>query len=173
MNIEQVARTRNRYRCDSLDSPRTRRHHDDAVGESDCLAQIVGDENNGLALLMPQVEQLILQEQPGLGIERTEWLIHQDDFGLVDQRPDNIGALTHAAGQLMRVAILDAAETDAANHARRAIVPFPPPDTAQRQRQLDVWAERAPGIEIVGLRDVTDRAVDPDMALAAIEHLSA
>src|SRR5262249_23457241 len=55
----------------------------------------------------------------------------------------------------------------------RAIVPFAPSDVTQLKRKLDVLAKRAPGIEIIGLRDVTDRTVDPDMALAAIEHLSA
>ena len=109
---EQVARARDWHWRDGLDASRPRRHHDHAVGERNGLAEIVGDEVDGLAFFVPQFEQLVLEQQPGLGVQWAEWFIHQYDLRLVDQRADDVGALAHAAGKLMRVAVLKAAETN-------------------------------------------------------------
>ena len=86
--------------------------------------EVMGDEDHGLALLLPQLEQLVLQDQPRLRVERTERLVHEHDFGIVDQRADNIGALAHAAGELVRIAVLEAVEPDAVDEAQRAFAPL-------------------------------------------------
>src|SRR5437899_4440159 len=63
------------------------------VGESDRLAQVVSDEDDRLARSIPQLEELILQEQSRLGVERAERLVHQDDLGVVHERADDVRAL--------------------------------------------------------------------------------
>ncbi len=73
----------------------------------------------------------------------------------------------------MRVAVLEAAEADPVDQPFGALAPLAFADHAQLERKLDVLAQRAPRIEIVGLRDVADRAVDAGVALAAVEHLAA
>src|SRR2546426_11931710 len=60
------------------------------VGESDRLAQVVSDEDDRLARSIPQLEELILQEQSRLGVERAERLVHQDDLGGVHERADDV-----------------------------------------------------------------------------------
>ena len=57
-------------------------------------------------------QQLVLHQLAGLHVERAEGLVHQQDLGLVDQRLGHRDALAHAAGELVRVAVLEAGQPD-------------------------------------------------------------
>src|SRR5262245_39942148 len=72
-----VARPRQRDRDDLLDAAGGARHHRDAVGEVYGLLDAVGHEQHGLAIALPDVEQVVLQAGASLRIERAEWLVHQ------------------------------------------------------------------------------------------------
>ena len=67
------------------------------IGNFNGLAKIVSNENDGLALLLPKLEQLVLEDQSRLGIERAKRLIHENDFGLIGEGADDVGALAHPA----------------------------------------------------------------------------
>ena len=75
-------------------------HHVHGVGQEDRLAQVVGDEDDGEGLLLPQVTQHAPQLLPGEGVKGTEGLVEHQQAGLVDQCPADGGTLLHAAGEL-------------------------------------------------------------------------
>src|SRR5215831_1570530 len=50
---------------------------DGAVGEKHGLLYAVRDEQHGLAVALPDLEQLVLQSGARVRIKRTEWLIHE------------------------------------------------------------------------------------------------
>ncbi|OIQ73712.1 hypothetical protein GALL_446500 [mine drainage metagenome] len=49
--------------------------------------------------------QLVLQPGTGEGVERAEWLVHQQHLGFHGQSPGDAHALLHAAGNFMRVPV--------------------------------------------------------------------
>ena len=89
------------------------READDAVAERDRLVEVVGDEEHRLLLLGPEREQLVLHQLAGLDVERRERLVHEQDVGVEDERLRQADALSHAARELVRIAVAEAAEADA------------------------------------------------------------
>src|SRR6185503_1611208 len=55
-------------------APGPRAHDDDPIGEKHGFVDLVGDEEDGLASLAPDLEQLGLHVFAGLCIKRGEWL---------------------------------------------------------------------------------------------------
>ena len=80
--------------------------------EEDRFVDLVGDEQDGLAPLLPDAHQLGLHDLAGLRIERGERLVHQQDFGIDRERAGEIDALAHAAGELARIIVLEAFKAD-------------------------------------------------------------
>ena len=103
-DAEIAARTRQRHLQDLLDAALT--HDHDAVGDQHRFVEIMGDEQDGLAGAGMDLQQLLLHGLAGLGVERPERLVHQQDLGIDGERAGDADALLHAAGQLMRAAIL-------------------------------------------------------------------
>src|SRR5262249_5260288 len=101
-------------RDDLLYPARPRRHHDDAVGQENSLADRMGDENNRLALLARQMMEVEAHLIARNGVERPEGLIHQQQAGIVYERTHDRGALVHSTGQLVGKAVAEVAESDAA-----------------------------------------------------------
>ena len=93
-----------------LHAARPRRHQDDAVGQGQRLAEIVGDEQHGLALALPQAQQHRVHVELGVGVERAERLVHQEDFGSGNQRAHQRHALAHAARQRGGIEAAEAVE---------------------------------------------------------------
>ena len=117
--VRVAARPRQRTSSTRLQPPGVRRHHRDAVGEEHRLVDRVGDEDDGAALasravLAPDAQQLVLQDEARLRVERGERLVHQQHLGLVGHQPRERDALPHAARQLVRILALGA------RRARRA-----------------------------------------------------
>src|SRR5262245_17103164 len=102
----------NRHRRDLLDAARARRHHHDSIREGDGLHEVVSDEHDGLARARPERQELLLQEQPGLRVEWPERLVHEHEGRVVEERASDVRPLAHPAGQLVRVVVLEALETD-------------------------------------------------------------
>lgn len=80
-------------------------HDDDAVGQLHGLLDVVGDEDNGLFLLLPDVDEVGAHFQAGDEVERPERFVHVKDFGLGRQGSGDFDALAHAAGQFVGVAV--------------------------------------------------------------------
>src|SRR5262249_275631 len=80
-------------------------HHDYTVSQKQSLIDIVRDHHHGFAVLVPESHELILEFHAGEGIEETEGLIEQQDFGLEGKSTGNTDALAHTGGQLIGVAV--------------------------------------------------------------------
>ncbi len=85
--VSSVARARQRHIDQRLEPARVRRHHGDAVGEEHRLVDRVRDENDGASLggrtvLSPDSQQLVLEDDAGLRVERGQRLVHQQHLGL-------------------------------------------------------------------------------------------
>src|SRR5208282_81598 len=118
-DLGHVAGTRQVDLIDALDARRAAREHHHAVGECYRLLEIVGDEEDGLLALLPQAEQLVLHDLARLHVERGEGLVHEQDARIDDPGLGDGGALAHAARELVREAVLEARQPDAAQPGPR------------------------------------------------------
>src|SRR6266508_1412625 len=71
----------------ALDLARLRRHHQYPVAERHGLVDAVRDEDHGLPRLVPDPQQLLLEQQLVLLVERGERLVHQQDLGVGGEGP--------------------------------------------------------------------------------------
>ena len=111
-NFRDVTRTRQRH-PPVADNARawSRRHDHHAIGECDRLFEIVSHEQHRLAIGVPQLQQQIAHDLPGLGIQRPEWLVHQQNPGIADQYLREPNALALAARQHVWVAATERRKT--------------------------------------------------------------
>ena len=80
----------------------------------------MGDEDDGFVQGLLQFQQLVLHLGADQRIQRTECFIHEDDVGVRRQCTGEADALTHAAGELVRVFVFVAFETDGVDPVQRA-----------------------------------------------------
>ena len=95
-----------------LDARRPRAQHQDAIRQVDGLFHVVRDQHDGVAFLREDAQQFVLHAQAHQRVERRERLVHVEDLGLHHQRARDLGALQHAARQLVRIVVLEALEAD-------------------------------------------------------------
>jgi hypothetical protein len=79
------------------------RHHDNPLRKVDRLEHRMGDEDDGLAQIAPQRQQIVIEPKPRDLVERRERLVHQQDVRIDDQRPRQRHPHLHAAGQFARI----------------------------------------------------------------------
>src|SRR5882757_2294269 len=115
------------------------RQHQDPVGECQCLVHVVGDQQYGRPVPLPELGHQPVHGQPGQRVQRTERLIQQQQVGLPDQRPGQRHPLCLAAGQGARPRIGPLVQIHlgqrAASHPSRVagvqpqgdVAPYPPP----------------------------------------------
>src|SRR6478752_7238879 len=108
-----VARPVEWYVDDGLQAVRIRSHHGDAIREKHGLVDRVPYEYDRASsrrwtILSPDAQQLLLQHDPGLRVERRKRLVHQQHVGFVRDQPRKRDTLPHAARQLMRIFVLGA-----------------------------------------------------------------
>jgi hypothetical protein len=80
-----------------FDLARPPRHHDDLVGKIDRLLDVMGDEHDSSLVGAANAQQFVLQDEPGLRVERSERLVHQQHVGLDGQGAGNADTLLHPA----------------------------------------------------------------------------
>ena len=97
-----VARPRQIDRDLIENSAGSRAHHHDAIGQHDCLIDVMGDQHQSRLGVGPQIEQMILQVGAGESVERRERLVEQEHLRTRHQRPRDSDALRLAAGQFAR-----------------------------------------------------------------------
>src|SRR5690348_6042714 len=143
-------------------------HDDDAVGQIDRLVDIVGDEEDGFAVALPDAQQLRAHHLPDLRIERAERLVHQQDLGLDAERAGDADTLAHSARELMRKMPLEGAQAHHLEMTARDFLARLRRKAFQLEAELDVLQDRAPGQEREILED--ERAVPAGRGdLASIE----
>src|ERR1051326_2277380 len=96
------ARPRQRDRRLIDDRRRAPPHHQHAIRQQAGLADAVGDEDDGLAVRLPDRKQLDRHLVACDRVERAERLVPQQDARVVPPRAAEGGALAHAAGELAR-----------------------------------------------------------------------
>ncbi len=70
---------------------------DNAIAQPNGFADVVGHEDDGASGLAPDALQFVVQQVAGLGVERGEGLVHQENVGLGGQRACDGDALPHSA----------------------------------------------------------------------------
>ena len=75
-------------------------HHGDAVAQLRDNAQVVGDEDDGGAMIAPHLPQKMQDLSLDRDIERRGGLVGNQHLGLADQRHGNGHALLHAPAHL-------------------------------------------------------------------------
>ena len=118
MAISGAARALERHVDDVGDAARPRGHDDHAVGEQDRLGDVVGDEHRGGLGLLVDLQQLDVQPLAGDLVDRRERLVEQQDVDADHEQPGERDALLHAAREVARVGVLEAAEPD---HVEQAV----------------------------------------------------
>src|SRR5258708_29542577 len=91
---------------------------DDAGSEKQRFAEIVGDEDDGLAEAAGEGAEFALELGAGDGVERTEGLVHEQDGRIGGESARDTHALTLAAGKFAGAATREFAriETDKLEH---------------------------------------------------------
>ena len=80
---------------------------DHAVCHVDGLLDVVGDHEDDGAEAVAHLEDLVLDDGAGEGVEGRERLVEQDDAGVLDQGLGDGDARRHAARYLMGVCLLE------------------------------------------------------------------
>jgi len=83
-----------------------------------------------------------------IGVEGAEGLVHQQDIGVLGERPRQGHPLLHAAGKLVRKPLLESLKVAPGRAAPGNVFPFGSLHAAKLQSELDVagggepWEER-------------------------------
>ena len=91
---------------------RPRRKHENAVGEMNRFLDVVRDQHDRVALLREDPQQLVAHSQAHQRVQRRERLVHIQNFRFHYECARQLGALQHAARQLVRIARLEALQAD-------------------------------------------------------------
>src|SRR5215211_6098061 len=144
LRVDLVARMRQVDAQHLAHLGRRGREHDDPVRQVDRLVDVVGHEQHGHAELLADAQHEVLQVAARLRVDGRERLVHQQDLGLVGERPRDRHPLLHAARQLPRVAVDEARKADRLDRLLDEPRRLALPELLVAQRQRDVAAHRHP-----------------------------
>ncbi|HJX22670.1 MAG TPA: hypothetical protein VJ454_16865, partial [Steroidobacteraceae bacterium] len=113
----------------------------------------MGHEDHGLGRALPDAEQFGLHQAAGLGVERAERLVHQQDFRIEGERACDRGALLHAAGQLRGVTVLETGKPDKIDEGLRALLALGARQPHALEAIEDIGAHGLPGEQRKMLED--------------------
>ena len=87
---------------DLFDLARTLGHDDDPITHIDRFVNVMGDEKHGGTVRPPKAQHFVLHAHPGKSIERAQWLIEEQNPGMIDQCSRQGNSLRHTARKVMR-----------------------------------------------------------------------
>ena len=93
----------------------TSSHDDDGVREVDRFLDVVRHQEGRRSLGGEYRCEFLLQNCLGMSVQRSERLIHQQNFWKIDQSPRQRDALHHSAGELIGPCTGEISETKQAN----------------------------------------------------------
>src|SRR5580658_106156 len=143
------------------DVARIAAEHDDPVGQQHGLFNVVRDNEDGLrgdGFLLPELEEFAAKVFGSEDIKRGEGLVHEEDFGLDDQGAGEANALTHAAGELLRISRLEAVQTYRVEYFQAALTTLLRGEATCPEWGFDVFEDSEPGKKSEALKD--DRHID-------------
>ena len=137
---------------------------DNARGEEQGFAQVVSDEDDGLAETAGKGAEFALELGARDGIERAEGLVHQKDGRIGSESTGDTDALTLAAGKFAGAAMGEFAgfEADKLEHFIDASGGAGGVPLFQSGNKGDVFRDSEMGEEASVLNDVTDAAAEAD-----------
>src|SRR5207244_3649412 len=103
-----------------MDASRTWAQHDDTIGEIDRLFHAVGDQHDGLSLLGPELQQVVLEHTSRLLVDGRERLVHQQHLRAHGERAGQAHALLHPTRELGRIGVLVSGHAYLGEHAAGA-----------------------------------------------------
>ena len=144
---------------------------DDAVAHVNGFVDVVSNKQHGRAPVLPKPQYFVLHPHAGEGVERTEWLIQQKNFGMIDQGTSHCYALCHSARKLMRISF---AECFQANEAQKFfyLTAFLLKHATGSQPRRNITTHRQPGEKIGILKDKSPFSAGPEIALLVDEQLT-
>ena len=132
--------------------------HGDAVGDVERLLLVVGDEHGRHVHLVVQPAQPVPQVGAHLGVEGAERLVEQQHLRVDGERAGERHPLPLAAGELGRVAVLEAVQADDLEQLVDLARDLGLGALADRQAEGDVVAHRHVLERGVVLEDEADAA---------------
>ena len=112
----------------------------------------MSNKQHSSAVGAPETQHFILHPHAGKGIERAEWFVEQEHFGMVNHRPREGNALGHASREMMRKSISKAFQTHQA-HKFIDLTAFLSQHTARDEAGFDVAPDGEPRKKIRILKD--------------------
>jgi hypothetical protein len=134
----------------------------------------VGHEHDRAPLLLAEVEQLLLEQRPQLGVEGGEGLVHQQDLGLDGEGAGDGDPLAHAAREGVGPGVGELREAHALEPRGHPLVGLAAGDAGDVEAEADVGRHRLPRVDAVVLEDhrrrVGDVGGDPHLAGARAQQ---
>ena len=165
-----MARVRQVDRNVGLDAAGPRRHHDHARGHEDRFLDVMGDEQHRLLAPLPNAEEQFLHQPARLVVQRAERLVEQKDRGIVAKSARDRRALLHAARKLLRPMIFEAFQPDKIDIRGDDLVALALAHAALAQTEADVFGDRQPRKQRVGLEHHATIWTGPGDGVAIQQH---
>src|SRR5262245_26874681 len=131
------------------------------VGERNRFHQVVGDENDGLALLFPNFQQLILKYHACLSIERPKRFVHKNDRWFIGQGANDGSPLAHTPGQLGRIIFLKSRQTRELDELLHLVLAFFSRIALGIETKPDILLYGQPRKELTFLWNITHLGIEP------------
>src|SRR5215469_5870230 len=128
----------------------------DAIGQQDRFLDVVSNDEDRAGrhfLVDPQLEQFVAQVLSREHIESGERLVHEQYFGLYDQRARKPHALLHATGEFFRIRGFEAIQANGIQRFQSSFSSFNVTDPSRLEWRLDVFKNRKPRKEREALKD--------------------
>ena len=104
----------------------------------------MGDEDDGLVQIAPQLQQIVVEPEARDLVERGERLVHQQDIGIGDQRARQRDPHLHAAGQFARIGFGEFGKPDLRQRLADAPIGLRRRHVRKLQRQPHIVAHAGP-----------------------------
>src|SRR6266545_2836168 len=134
-------------------------HDRDPGAHGHRLDLVVGDVHERRAHALVKAGDLGACLDAELGIEVGQWLVHEEDRRLADDRPAERDALALAAGQLLGLAVEVTADVEDAGRFLDATLDLRLGDLAQLEAEREVVPDRHMRVERIALEDHRDVAI--------------
>src|SRR5262249_20830230 len=144
---------------------RSRAHDHDPVSEEDCLDDTMRHENDGLATLFPDAQQLEIQPFPRELVDCPKRVIHQDNLWVDNQDSAERGALLHAARQLVGIGMLAVRKPNQSQNVSGSLSGAPSVEPEHLNREQNILQHSPPRKQDGRLKhyaDVAPRSLNVD-----------
>jgi hypothetical protein len=146
------------------DRPRTACEHLNPIGKTDGFAHVVGDEDARKPSVDPESFEFVVKQIARHRIERTERLVHQQDFRFLCESARNPYPLTHPTRELMGLVSGEVLKVHGFQKILSDSGPFASRNPAQLQRKRNVLRDRHPRKQGRFLKDQRAPTIESDIA---------